>query len=172
MKLVIACFFAFALAACSKSSSFKGKGNNNYEETKGGSSLKNDTDYSVCGNTTTKTSIEGAWSMQKSQENLKITTTLNIRADGVDLTNSCVVQGYAPVAAQVSVTARHSDRLLEILAAGSKSEQRNEVDGNGNVITISCDAKIDASRMNYYFKGNCLALVVQGVGEEMAFVPQ
>lgn len=172
MKLVMACFFTLLLAACSKSSSFKGKGNSNYDETKGGTSLKNETDYSVCGNTTTRTSIEGAWILRKGQENLKVTTTLNIRADGVDLTNSCVVQGYPAVVAQVSVAARPGDRILEILAAGSKSEQRNEVDSNGNVFTINCDAKIDAGRMNYYFKGNCLALVVQGVDEEMAFVPQ
>lgn len=172
MKLVVACFLTFTLSACSNSSSFKGRGGNNYDETEGGSSLKNETDYSVCGNTTTRTSIEGLWTLQKGQENLRITTSLNIRADGVDITNTCAYQGYPVLIAQVSVSARHAGGILEILAAGSKSEQRNETDSNGNTITINCDTKIDAVRMNYYFKGNCLALVIQGQREEIAFVPQ
>lgn len=172
MKWVSLCFLVLALSACSQSSSFKGKGNNNYDETKNGSSLKNETDYSVCGNTTTKTSIEGLWSLQKGQEKLRITTSLNIRADGVDITNTCTYQGYTALTAQVSVSARHADGILDILAAGSKSEQRTETDTNGNTININCDTKIDAGRMNYYFKGNCLALVIQGQREELAFVPQ
>lgn len=168
MKFVIACVMALTLAACSDSNSNKnGTGNNgqNGDQGTGNNSMKNETNYSVCGTTTTRSGIEGRWYLHQSQDQFLITTMLTIRQGSMELANYCKFQDKG-VWAQVRVPVTYSNGVLEILSSAERTEKLTEKD-----FSLDCSVAVEKSQITYHLQGNCLALQMPGTNE-MVFVPQ
>ena len=173
MKFVIACLMALTLAACSSDSDKKGGGPGGLTgpgDANNGQNGNQPGDIGSIGNSKpaapppscnlfpARTSIEGTWFTTQYDNGFQLTTTLTVRSNQVQLSNTCMYNN-ASVTATVVAPARYGNGVLEILSRAEKTE-RLQLDGGA----LDCTVSVEPAQMNYAMNGSCLEFSIPGQG--------
>lgn len=129
--------------------------------------LKNTTDYKVCGDApSTLTTPEGRWEMTESADNFYFKITLNFSNGKLTLRQDCYHAAHRLIS-QVTVPASYGQGIIKVL--DDASDVQKAVDKQG---TFECKVSLAQGTSNYGFAGHCLELRFFQGRPYLKFVPQ